>query len=130
MTDLKSTIQRLNLLPQNKAAAEVLAKMGEHHDPNRLAILELVEAKANKEDLVFQNRDSHNIYIPKGTSGADLRFDLTDITEGLTPEMAEQITEEWPETDGTAEEMVDSVINSLTREQWAALGLRTVEYPE
>ena len=127
MTDLQSTIQRLNLHPINKEAAEILSRMKIQHNPDKLAILELAEAKADEEELDRQSREELNIYIPQGTSGADLRMDLSEIVENLTPEMAERITEEFPGADGTAEETTDAIISSLTREQWEYLGLRTPE---
>ena len=131
MTDLlRNEIKMLNLMPANKAAAEVLRKMGKTPNPAKLSILELAEAKANEAELETLHREDLVTYIPQGTSGEDLRFDLSDIVEHLTPEMAKQITEEPPDTDLEAEEMVDCIINSLTIEQWGYLGLRTVEYPE
>ena len=85
---MRLIIQILNLLPANKEAEEALHKMGERLDPEKLAIINYAETKANSEDLVSCGRDDLNIYIPEMTSGEDLLFDLIDIDNGLTPNMA------------------------------------------
>ena len=51
MTDraLQNAIQKANSQPPNKAAMEVLSQMGVQHDPSKLALLELLEAKVQDE---------------------------------------------------------------------------------
>ncbi len=93
--------------------------------------------KANAEQLEKQSREDLNVWIPHGTSGESLVFDLISIrdvlTEKLAAQMAENLEIELPDEmgmldeDQTAEEFAQMIITAVPRTTALALDLLTVE---
>ena len=80
MTDLlRNEIKMLNLMPANKAAAEVLRRMGGHPSHQNLLILDLASEILDRDRVEYGN---------------DLYQDLADLNRHLTPEIAKRLTQE------------------------------------
>ena len=103
MTDLKSMIAKLNLLPANTAAVKAMSALGYSPTPGKLAILDLALAKASAEEL---------------PEDSDLMLDLADLDRTLTPELAQKLTEEasedaeWLQTQ-SAEDLVHAIMSEV-----------------
>jgi len=120
MTDqLQKWIKACNLRPANKAAAEVLSQMGQQHDPQQLAVLELLEAKAESEGR---------------TPPDNVTEDLYDLKQGLTADWVHKITERLTE-EGTdveylakinAETLLDWITEALPLDQFSPRSLQGV----
>ena len=102
MTVPQSNLQMLNLLPSNKAAAEVLRRMGSRPRSGSLAILDLALAKGAEE---------------LAPSEAPMQ-DLSDLNRLLNPEAAKAITEkmsddpDWLE-EQSAEDLIQSIMSEI-----------------
>ena len=97
MIDQKSHIKMLNLLPSNKAAAEVLRRMKESNPSDSLALTNLLMAKWDQENRPY---------------GDNLHLDIGDLIRRMTPELAQSITEELNQD--------PDYLESLTAEELAA----------
>ena len=103
MTDraLQNAIQMANLQPPNKAAMEVLSQMGVQHDPSKLALLELLEAKVQDE-----GRDPPD----------NVADDLYGLKEGLTADWVRKMTAHLVEEETDAANL--SRANAQTLMDW------------
>ena len=80
MTDLlRNEIKMLNLMPANKAASEVLRRMGGQPSHQNLLILDLAVEILERDRVDY---------------GDDLYQDLADLNRHLTPEIAKRLTQE------------------------------------
>ena len=101
MIDQKSHIKMLNLLPSNKAAAEVLRRMGKTPSPFQMSILQLAEVKGAEE------------LAPAD----DPMLDLSDLKRLLTEPAARRIATEMSEDpDWLAEQSAEELIMAIMSE--------------